>query len=154
MSKTIPAWAKRDLVLPPWAKIRESVTSETGKVSVVIEMDPAGFVPEWLKLIGAPENREALTQYHVECAFQCAKMDVQSALQGTEFQPSLAGKPVELRVMNRPEWALKQFRKGAGVQAATPGARIVVSGQEPDAVHGYSTARGHYARVRGSVPTL
>lgn len=153
MSNNIPDFMKRELKLPSWAQVIADPISEKGRVSVVIEADPDGFVPEWLKLIGAPEGKP--DQYWIECAFQCAKMDLQKALEGTEFQPSLAGKPAEFRIKNRPTWALHNYQKGAGVEAASAGQRVVKAGTEPSAPgSAVLTARAHYIKVRGSLPNL
>jgi hypothetical protein len=150
---TQASWQTRELKLPPWARVLSDASpAVAGKVSVVIEIDPDGFVPEWRDLLSAPST---LDQYWLECVWQCAKMDVQGALQGTQYQPSVSGKPVEIRVVNRPSYALRNYSEGAGAAAATGGVRVVATGSEPPrAGVRVPTARAHYQRVRGAVPTL
>lgn len=149
---TLPDFLKRDLKLPAWAEEIKSVLADKGRVSAVLSLDPDQYMPEWLALVGAPTK---LDQYWVEVAHQCAKMDLQKSLEGTEYQPSVAGKPVEFRVKNCPKWALKEYPAGAGVSAASTGKRVVKAGEEPNALgSSLMTARGHYIKVRGALPVL
>lgn len=147
-------WQKRELKLPPWAKVSEEHPySKAEKVSIVITIDPKGFVPEWLGYFGV-ELANA-DQYHIECAFQCAKMDIQSAFERTEYQPSVAGKAAEIHISKCEEFALAKFKKGAGITSASPGPRVVKAGEEPPAKGSkVPTAREWYRRVRGALPTL
>lgn len=111
---------------------------EGGKLGVVVEIDPDGFVPQWLGLMKKDEGT-VITQYDMEICFQCAKMDVQLALDETEYQPSRSKKVVQINVLNRPEWALKNFSAGQGANAAIKGKR---------------TARDVFKEVRGELPVL
>lgn len=142
----------RELQLPTWASVIKDASSVASrKVGIVIEADPDGFMPAWLESIGAP--MDTLDQYWLECAYQCAKLELQSCLSGTAYQPSACEMPAEIRIKNRPFWALKNWPPGAGVQAATMGLRVVPAGTESGA-KGILTARAHYIRVRGSMPQL
>src|SRR5688572_14635538 len=140
----------QEIKLPTWAKfVQDHHLVENGKVSAVIEADPDGFVPEWLELIGKKEE-DKITQYDLEVCFQCAKLDVQRALQGTDLQPSRGGKPYQLNILSRKEkWSLKNFPEGKGIRAATQGVKVMEKGKEDEA-----SARAHYIRVRGAVPEL
>jgi len=114
----------RELVLPKWAKV-----IAPGK----IEIDADGFYPELLEELDAPEE---LDQYWLETAFQCAKMDIQLAVAGTEAKPKPGGALVIIVKDNSKEsgkWALKNHPKGKGVEAATKGRE----------------AREHFKRIRG-----
>lgn len=123
-----PEWTRVLMALPDWAK-----RVPCGKkVCIKVEIDPDGFIPYWLDLLGVTTP----DQYWLEVAYQCAKLDVQASLESTEYDPRVAGKPAEIKVLNRPDWALAKFPKGKGVQAASQG----------------KEARGHYKRVRGRIP--
>lgn len=68
------------------------------------------------------------TQYHLEVAYQCIKMEMQRCVGKFAF---------ELRVMDPDKnWAQKNAKKGKGADAATKGRE----------------ARAHYKRIRGFVP--
>ncbi|SEN43472.1 hypothetical protein [Nitrosomonas marina] len=115
--------------LPAWAK-----ALAPGK----IEIQASVFYPEWLALLGVAEKD--INQYWLECAFQCAKMDIQFAVAGTELMPSPGGALVILvkdddKVTGR--WAQKNYPEGKGVDAATRG----------------KEAREHYRRIR-QVPSI
>ena len=112
-------------VLPGWAARR---------ADGVIVVDPAVAYPTLLHELGV--LTEDLDQYWVEVAYQCTKMEIQRCLGGTEFDPRASGLPLAIKILNRPEWALKRFALGRGVNAAT-------NGRE---------ARAHYIRLRGAVP--
>lgn len=125
-----PPWANRGpLSLPAWARV---VESPSPKVSICIEADTAGYVKEWFALlnVGVPD------QYWLEVAYQCAKMDLQSALIGTPYDPITSGKPAEFHFSRAPEFALTAHPKGKGVEAASRGRE----------------AREHYRRIRGRLP--
>lgn len=126
----LPDWLRRDkLALPAWAKVAKR---HSDKVAICIEVDTDGYVREWLALLGSPK----VDQYWLEVAYQCAKLDVQMALVGTEFDPRVSGRPVEFHFSKAPEWALVRHPHGRGIDAATKG----------------KEARGHYVRVRGRMP--
>ncbi len=133
VAKTIPAWMKRaDLQLPPWAHVRPSTTVTKGAASVCIEADMDGAMQEWLPLL----TTQKPDQYWLEVAYQCAKMDVQSALTGTRYDPRLANMPAEIKFTRAARWALSAHPRGKGAEAATKGRE----------------AREHYRRVRGRLP--
>lgn len=123
-----PEWTKAVMNLPPWAK---QVPHKRWSC-IRIECDPDVFYPYWLGLLGVDKP----DQYWLEVAYQCAKLDVQRALEETKYDPRVAQKPAEIRVLNRPKWALSQYSRGKGTQAASQG----------------KEAREHYKRVRGRVP--
>lgn len=127
---TTPDWMRRDTVaLPGWARIAET---HSEKVSVCIEADTAGYIKEWFGLL----NVETPDQYWLEVAYQCAKMDLQTALLGTQYDPRTSGKPAEFHFSRAPEYALTAHPKGKGVEAASKGRE----------------AREHYRRIRGRLP--
>lgn len=133
MSIVIPSWLKKPkLPLPPWAKVKDSVIADVGKVSLVIEADTKEYVEEWFKLLGVDKP----DQYWLEVAYQCAKLDLQMAVLDTEFDPRHAGKAVEFRFSNYPPYALKRWPEGKGLEKATKG----------------KEAREHYKRIRGRLP--
>lgn len=103
----------REVQLPSWAKI-----TGPGK----IEADADSFYKEWLGLMGL-EGKE-ITQYDLECAYQCAKLDLQLAVAGTDFVPQ--GGALAIRVKDTTKtlvkenvylsrWAQCQYPKGKGV---------------------------------------
>lgn len=115
--------------LPSWAK---EEASESGKVAVVVRVDSKAAFEFWLEKLAPP----AVDQYWLEVAYQCAKLDVQAALAGSEFDPRTCGKPTEIHFSNAPEFALSTFEEGRGTAAATQG----------------KEARGHYVKARGRMP--
>lgn len=124
-----PAWLKRDKIqLPPWAK----VVPFNDKLCIRIEADPDGYIPEWLELLEVKKP----DQYWLEVAYQCAKLDLQACLAGTDYDPRTAGKAAEFHFLNRPQWALNRHPKGRGINAASKG----------------KEARAHYRRIRGPLP--
>lgn len=149
----LPSWLKRDsLSLPSWAKVR--ATPENGAVSIVIDVSTDGYVEEWLKLLGVTK----ITQYWLECAYQCAKLDVQSALVGTRFDPRTAGKPAEFHFDRSEKYRLADYpmgepltkenldkiaRSGRGQRGTFTAVDAATKGRE---------ARGHYIRIRGQMP--
>ena len=118
-----------ELSLPAWA---EQKASETGKVSVVVEIDSEAAYADWLQRLGV----DSIDQYWLEVAYQCIKLDVQTALAGTPFDPRNSGKSAELRFSNAPKYALSQHPAGRGVEPATQGRE----------------AREHFVRLRGAMP--
>jgi hypothetical protein len=133
MKLKLPSWLKRDeLLLPPWAEVGKSPRVEAGKVSVILEADTDGYVAEWFALLDV----KTPDQYWLEVAYQCAKMDLQMAISGTQYDPLVSGKPAEFHFKRSERWALKNFQPGRGVQAASRD----------------KEARVHYLRIRGKLP--
>lgn len=139
-----PDWLKKTLQLPPWAKV---AVARSDKVCLQIDVDTAAAMREWLPQIGAPEQ---LTQYWIESAYQCIKLDVQSAIDGTEFDPRHAGAPAEFVFARAPEFALANFPMGEqqdvqinGVSTRLRGIELATRGRH---------AREHYKRIRGRLP--
>lgn len=115
--------------LPAWAK-----ALAPGK----IEIQASEFYPEWLTLLGV--ELDAITQYDLECAFQCAKMDIQFAVAGTELMPPEGGALVILVKDDDKldgKWKQKNYPEGKGVLAASKG----------------KEAREHYKRIR-QIPSV
>ena len=126
----LPSWMRRQkLQLPSWAKVK---ADGNDKVALIIEADTAGYVAEWFELLGVQKP----DQYWLEVAFQCAKLDLQSALAGTSYDPRTNARPVEFHFTRADQCALRRFPVGRGVEAASKG----------------KEARGHYKRIRGSLP--
>ena len=138
----------KELSLPSWAtRDDEASPVQAGKVSIVVNVDTKAAYDEWFKLLSSTEYPEqegvtrmdtpsAINQYWLETAYQCAKLDVQAALVGTEFDPRTANKPAEIHFSNCPDLALAKWPPGDGILAATKGRQ----------------ARRHYRRIRGSLP--
>lgn len=130
---SVPDWLRnKTLSLPAWAKVVESSTVRKGAATICIEGDTDGYVKDWLALLGVSQP----DQYWLEVAYQCAKMDLQSAVVGTPYDPRTSGKPIEIKFTRAPQWALTAHSKGKGIAAAS-------SGRE---------ARDHYTRIRGRRP--
>ena len=127
--EVIPEWMRKPLVLPPWARVSDH---RSAKVSICIDVDTEGYVNDWMALLAPPQ----IDQYWLEVAYQCAKLDVQMALVGTEYDPRFSGKPAEFHFSKSPELALVLHPHGRGVEAATKG----------------KEARAHYVRIRGRMP--
>jgi hypothetical protein len=117
------------LVLPKWAR---AAKTHSPKVSICIEADTAGYVAEWFKLLKVGDT----DQYWLEVAYQCAKLDLQAALVGTEFDPRTSALPAEFHFSRASQYEQKNFPQGRGIAAATRGRE----------------AREHYRNVRGSLP--
>lgn len=132
----VPDFLKRDtLALPSWARaLHDHPTVKSGKVSIVIEGDTDGYVREWLDLFGVEVG--AADQYWLECAYQCAKMDLQAAIENTQYDPRIAGKPAQFNFLRHAHWQQKLHPPGKGAHRATRGLE----------------AREHYLRIRGRVP--
>lgn len=139
MKFNLPKWLQREtLALPEWAQRGP----DKPEFSIVIRVDTDGAMREWFELLGNPTP----DQYWIEVAYQCAKMDVQSALVGTPYDPRLAGKGAEIHFSRAPQWALSRYPVGkAGVVNGRrlAGAQLATEGRE---------ARGHYQRIRGRLP--
>lgn len=126
----IPKWLQREsLKLPDWAKV---VETPNDRASITIEIDSRGAYREWLGLLEV----EKPDQYWLECAYQCAKLDVQMALTGSDYDPRASQKPALLKFTRADEFALRRFPAGKGTMAATEGRE----------------ARRHYQRIRGRLP--
>lgn len=108
--------------LPDWAT---EIPTPDGRISAYV-VDADGAYEALLTELGFPLDEP--TQYHLECAYQCIKMEMQRLLGTFSF---------ELRIKDpEKKWALKKFKKGKGIGAATKG----------------KEAREHYKRIRGFVP--
>lgn len=130
MKIKLPKWLQREtLPLPAWARVSK-VSSD--RVALLIEADTAAAYQEWFALLGVTSP----DQYWLEVAYQCAKLDLQSALVGTEYDPRASGKPVQFNFSRALECAHVRHPKGKGADAATRGRE----------------ARAHYVRIRGRMP--
>lgn len=135
MKFKLPAWLTRSgLKLPTWAKVGKSAHVESGKVSVSIEADTDLSIREWFSLLGVA--LADADQYWLEVAYQCAKMDIQLALEGTEYDPRTANAPVEIVFTRANHWQQHLHPVGRGATRAS-------RGQE---------AREHFRRIRGRLP--
>lgn len=131
----LPDWLRREeLKLPPWAKVQDSHKVEDGTYSTSILVDTDAYVRAWLAELGVEPG--SADQYWLEVAYQCAKMDVQMALEGTKHDPRTAGKPTEIVMTRANHWKLKLHPAGKGTRLATQGLE----------------AREHYRRIRGRLP--
>jgi len=117
-----------EIKLPSWAQI----VPGSDKVSVRIEVDTAGYIKEWF----AKLDVKTPDQYWLEVAYQCAKMQLQDALVGTQYDPRTAGKPAEFHFLRSAEHALSRHPTGKGARAATQGRE----------------ARQHFKRIHGRLP--
>ena len=129
---TVPEWMLRPLSLPAWAKVVPSERVDAGKLSIKIEIDTRRAYAEWRTLLGTP----TLDQYWLEVIHQCAKLDVQSALDGTAYDPRACNKSAELHFLRANEYAFANHPEGRGIKVASRGGE----------------AREHYKRVRGRLP--
>lgn len=135
MKFKLPAWLTRGkLNLPDWARVEKHRQVEDGTFCVSIQCDTDGYVREWLPLLG--KSVAEADQYWLEVAYQCAKMDVQLALEGTPYDPRTAGKPARVHFTRCNHWRLQLHPVGRGPTRATQGLE----------------ARDHYRRVRGRLP--
>jgi hypothetical protein len=103
MAKTLPKWLSR---------------AEDGSFII----DPNIAYPEILKHLGV--DAKDVNQYWIESAFQCAKIAVQELVYGTELDPRPARALVIVvsgDVDRKEKWALKNYERGKGLQAATKG---------------------------------
>ena len=121
--------------LPSWARVSEHVDE---RLCVIIEADTEGYLAEWLPLlmqgIDAEDRLTHVDQYWLECAYQCAKMDLQEALIRSDYDQR--AKPAEFRFSCAEQWAMRNFPEGRGWHAATK----------------QYEARAHFIRVRGRLP--
>jgi len=99
------------VVLPKWLSIRKS----DGRFIV----DPDGCYPEILEAIGM---KTPYTQDKLECAFQCMKLEVQRIVKNTELDPR-PDLPLQIVVLNRPEWKISNYPEGDGLTTGLKRAR-------------------------------
>lgn len=110
--------------IPAWAK---QVRKDHAKLIDAYEVSADEFYPALLAELGFPVDEP--TQYHLEVAYQCMKMEMQRCLGKFSF---------EIRISDPgKKWALSNYKKGKGTHAATKGRE----------------ARDHYRRIRGFVPS-
>jgi hypothetical protein len=126
--------------LPPWAQVIETHASNSGKLAVCIEADTAAYVPYWLELLGVIDADgtaiQEIDQYWLEVAYQCAKMDLQLAIENTEHDPRTAGKFAEFHFTADQKWKQTNYPPGRTSAAASQGRE----------------ARQHFTRIRGRLP--
>lgn len=151
MKFRLPDWLKKQTIqLPAWAWLDPDFNKD--KLGLRIVADPAVAYREWFDLLHdnkypIPEDmrKAGITympdvsqpdQYWLEVAYQCTKLDLQSCLRGTPFDPRISGKPVEFKLITTPEFAHKNWPEGKTWQVASQGKQ----------------ARMHYMRVRGTLP--
>lgn len=147
MKFKLPSWLRREKIsLPPWAKVNR--VPENGRVSIVIDVNTVQAMTEWLDIFDV--RFENATQYWIECAYQCAKLDVQASLVGTIYDPRTAGKPAEIHFDRAPEFALVNFPPGEAKNVTVNGRKMKLAGVML-ATQGRE-ARNHYIRIRGSLP--
>ena len=139
-----PEWATNDLRLPPWAKISDT---QFERACVHIEVDSEAAYAYWLALLGFSE----LTQYNLECAAQCIKLDLQAATALTEHDMRFAGRHVAVTMSRAEKYAQAQYPKGkSSVVKDRTGKEVTLSGA--DLASKGLEARGHYMRIRGALP--
>jgi hypothetical protein len=101
--------------LPKWASVNQEKR--------YIDIDPDVAYPVILGALGIAEAQ--YDQYWLEVAYQCAKMKVQSVVEGSELDPrsrSEDPRPLVINVLSRKDrWALTDFTPGRGIDAATKG---------------------------------
>jgi hypothetical protein len=129
MKFKLPSWLRRDdIKLPPWAKKVDG----SPKAGITIEVDTKAAYTDWLHTLGVVQA----DQYWLEVAYQCTKLDLQAALVGTEYDPRTSGKNAHFIFKRAEGLEMSRFPKGRGAEMASQG----------------KEARGHYTRVRGSLP--
>ncbi|TVO75134.1 hypothetical protein [Sedimenticola selenatireducens] len=112
----------RKASLPDWAK-----AIAPGKIDLFADH----FYPELLMELGV--EGEAIDQYWLEVAYQCAKLDVQNAIRGTDLMPKVGGALCLFVQDPDKRWSQKNYPEGKGAESATKG----------------KEARDHYTRIRG-----
>lgn len=140
-----PDWMRKALQLPPWASVADEYSH---KVCICIKVDTASAMLEWLQLLGAP--LDALTQYWLECAYQCVKLDVQSAIANSDFDPRTAPKAAEFHFDRAPEYEQAKFPPGPAKKVTVDGQELTLRGA--DLATRAREAREHYKRIRGRLP--
>lgn len=109
-------------MIPDWAEqISVGVPGRLDKYAVSADLAYPALLEE-LGFTGTP------TQYDLEVAYQCIKMEMQRCLGKFSFELSIRDPDKN--------WAQKKHKKGKGADAATKGRE----------------ARAHYKRIRGFVP--
>lgn len=151
MKFRLPDWLKKtSLKLPGWAWVSDDYNHD--KMSLKIVADPAIAYPEWFALLHDEKypipldmakigithmpDVDVPDQYWLEVAYQCTKLDLQSAIVGTPYDPRLSGKNVEFKFQKTEKYAHKNWPAGKTAEVASQGKQ----------------ARLHYIRVRGSLP--
>ncbi len=117
-----------EINLPTWAKLVDG----SARVGATVEVDSDLAYKAWLDLLSVA----AVDQYWLETAYQCIKMDVQTALEQSELSPARTNQPVQINFTRAPQYALAAHPVGRGTHAATKGRE----------------AREHYKRLRGRIP--
>lgn len=93
------------LNLPSWAKV----------VAIAkIEMNAGEFYPEILGELGVKD----IDQYWLEIAYQCAKLDVQLAVSGTEHQAPNGGALCLIILDEGKQYAQSKYPAGLGIEQA------------------------------------
>ncbi len=163
-----PDWMQRDVLkLPPWASVKPDADDKFG-IDLVIDGDAA--YREWLAtlqtetqkqlaawLATPPAERSAgppevlttsadVDQYWLEVAYQCIKLDVDMALEGTQFSAAGSGKHVHRRITRASQYAQANYVDNHAINV--PGKEM--TGAER-ATQGHE-AREHYKRIRGRLP--
>ncbi len=94
----------RECVLPSWAKLLGP-----GKVEILADE----FYPSFLKEFGVDE----WTDEDLELAFQCAKLDIQHAISGTDQMPENGGALVILvRDESKQETGVSKWKQKSSVK--------------------------------------
>lgn len=119
-----------EIQLPAYAKIVEG----NPKLLVTVEVDSDIAYGLMLDELGVAADK--VDQYWLEVAYQCIKLDVQAALEGTELCPVKNECAAQINFTRAPRWALINFPVGRGTLLATKGRE----------------ARQHYKRLRGRIP--
>ena len=119
---------KRELDLPAGCEVISDEGGPRLKISIDPEVAYQALLEEFAERCGFDGE---VDQYWLEVAYQCAKMDVQAAVlrAGGDFG-------FAIKVLNRPDYALRNWAAGRGIEAATQG----------------KEARQHYKRLRGWIP--
>lgn len=139
-----PEWEDAELRLPSWAKV---ASERPDGASIKIEVDMQQAYPYWLQLLGFDE----LTQYNLEVAYQCIKLDLQAALVRTAYDPRVAGKHAVFKFLRAEEYAQAGKPVGRSAETVTAGnQKVTLAGAElaSQGLH----ARQHYVRIRGALP--
>jgi hypothetical protein len=103
----------------------------------ILVIDPDIAYPAILSALGVPEDHR--DQYWVEVAYQCAKLEVQRVVTGTDADPR-PDKALVIHILSddgrKDRWALANLPKGKGEELASKGRE----------------ARLHYQAWRGFIP--
>lgn len=138
----VPAWLRKNAVqLPPWAKVAEIARSD---VSMQIRVDTGAAIEEWITTLNLKPDE--IDKYWLEVIYQCIKLDVQSAVARTDFDPRDRRQPIEIKMLRAEQWALAKF---PDKHATTEDGRTVTGIERASKGR---EAREHYKRVRGALP--